>query len=63
MPGSIPGRGAMNEIEYELNEARAEITRHHDDFERIRKILWRAEVDGPRNPAYNLCKEIRNVVG
>jgi hypothetical protein len=51
------------EIVYQLIEAQAEINRHHADFERIREILRRAEIDGVRNPAYNLCKEIRNVVG
>ena len=53
----------MNELVYELIEANAEINRHHRDFERIREMLDRAEVDGPRNPAANLCREIRNVVG
>ena len=34
-----------------------------DTFDRIRALLDRAEVDGPRNPAANLCRELRNVVG
>lgn len=46
------------ELQYEITELRSEISRHHRDFEAIRKIL-----DDEYHDIYSLRLAIRNVVG
>lgn len=52
-------------LQYELSEARAEIKRHHEDFERIRAKLDECEpiADEPNWSLQTLIKDIRNIVG
>jgi len=43
-------------------EDRAEITRHHRDFEAIREVLERYELDD-NWIVQQICKDLRNIVG
>lgn len=51
-------------LRHELDEAKAEITRHHKDFEAIREIVHPA-LDGAWEPPrmLNALKQIRAIVG
>lgn len=51
-------------VRYELAEARAEIARHHLDFERIRDVLTEYEEKGGMSAwCWEPVKKIRGIVG
>jgi hypothetical protein len=50
-------------MEYDLTEAMAEISRHHDDFEKIQKVLREWELKSDAAPHRLLIRDIRNIVG